>query len=155
MPKANVHNDYNIDRVAQKNFTYTGIKTFPLQDIAMMENQWGPIADRKQEHLTSTDYHDHPRPASPAEGARRRCSTASSPTSPWHPEAYAYRRETAQQTEGTLEDVIAKRQGRGDEHAHGATREVGGASLRLAQQRHLTKEASEIPRRLLFVPTGT
>ena len=22
----------------------------------MMENQWGPIADREQEHLTSSDY---------------------------------------------------------------------------------------------------
>ena len=55
-PKANVHNDYKIDRVAQKYFSYTGIKTFPLQDIAMMENQWGPIADRTQEHLTSMDY---------------------------------------------------------------------------------------------------
>mgnify|MGYP003344342723 CR=1 FL=1 len=52
----NVTNDYNVDRVAQKNFTYTGIKTFPLQDIAMMENQWGPISERWQEHLTSADY---------------------------------------------------------------------------------------------------
>jgi nitrite reductase/ring-hydroxylating ferredoxin subunit len=49
----NVHNDYNIDREKQRNYNYTGIRTFPLQDIAMMENQWGPIADRTREHLTS------------------------------------------------------------------------------------------------------
>ena len=53
--KANVHNDYELDRLAQRWFSYTGIKTFPLQDIAMMENQWGPLADRTQEHLTSMD----------------------------------------------------------------------------------------------------
>ena len=53
--KDNVTNDYNIDRVIQKSYTYTGIRTFPLQDIAMMENQWGPIADRTQEHLTSSE----------------------------------------------------------------------------------------------------
>ena len=55
--KANVHNDYELDRLAQRWFSYTGIKTFPLQDIAMMENQWGPLADRTQEHLTSMDHY--------------------------------------------------------------------------------------------------
>jgi Rieske oxygenase family protein len=54
--KNNVHNDYGIDRVAQKYFTFTGIKTFPLQDIAMMENQWGSLADRTLEHPTSLDH---------------------------------------------------------------------------------------------------
>ena len=54
--KDNVFNDYNVNRVAQRNFSYTGMKTFPLQDIAMMENQWGPIAEREREHLTSMDY---------------------------------------------------------------------------------------------------
>ena len=56
MPKANLQNDYLIDRVAQKNFSYTGIKTFPLQDIALIEDQWGPIAKREYEHLVSSDY---------------------------------------------------------------------------------------------------
>jgi nitrite reductase/ring-hydroxylating ferredoxin subunit len=54
---ANIHNDYQQDRVAQKQFTFSGIRCFPLQDIAMGENQWGPIADRTQEHLCSSDYH--------------------------------------------------------------------------------------------------
>ncbi|MBV8087124.1 MAG: Rieske 2Fe-2S domain-containing protein [Chloroflexi bacterium] len=53
--KANVHNDYELDRLAQRWYSYTGIKTFPLQDIAMMENQWGALADRTKEHLMSMD----------------------------------------------------------------------------------------------------
>ncbi len=56
MPKANLQNDYQIDRVAQKFFSYSGIKTFPLQDIALIEAQWGPIAERQYEHLVSADY---------------------------------------------------------------------------------------------------
>ncbi len=54
-PKDNIHNDYNIDRVAQRNFSYTGIRAFPTQDTALIESQWGPIADRTQEHLGSSD----------------------------------------------------------------------------------------------------
>ena len=57
MTKANVWNDYEIDRVGQKTYPYSGIKTFPLQDIAMMENQWGPLAKREHEHLVAMDYH--------------------------------------------------------------------------------------------------
>jgi nitrite reductase/ring-hydroxylating ferredoxin subunit len=38
--RANVWNDYEVDRLGQKTYLYSGIKTFPLQDIAMMENQW-------------------------------------------------------------------------------------------------------------------
>jgi phthalate 4,5-dioxygenase oxygenase subunit len=55
--KANVWNDYEVDRLGQKTFLYSGIKTFPLQDISMMENQWGPLAKRELEHLTAMDYH--------------------------------------------------------------------------------------------------
>jgi nitrite reductase/ring-hydroxylating ferredoxin subunit len=55
--KANVFNDYEVDRLGQKNHLYSGIKTFPLQDIAMMENQWGPLAKREKEHLVAMDYH--------------------------------------------------------------------------------------------------
>jgi phenylpropionate dioxygenase-like ring-hydroxylating dioxygenase large terminal subunit len=90
----NVFNDYHVDRLAQRNFSYTGIKTFPLQDIAMMENQWGPIADRTQEHLTSSDYVI-------LKVRRRLLKTARNlmngiePTEPWHPETYAMHREVA------------------------------------------------------------
>ena len=55
MPKANLQNNYEIDRVAQKTFSYTGIKTFPLQDIALIEAQWGPIAERQYEHLVGQE----------------------------------------------------------------------------------------------------
>ena len=54
-PLQNMQNDYMVDRIAQKNYSFTGIKNFPLQDIAMMEDQWGPIADRTQEHLLRSD----------------------------------------------------------------------------------------------------
>src|SRR5262249_16530138 len=56
MTKANLQNDYLIDRVAQKYFNYSGIKTFPLQDIALIEAQWGPISHHWEEHLVSSDY---------------------------------------------------------------------------------------------------
>jgi hypothetical protein len=49
------NNDCHIDRSAQRVFSYTGIKTFPLQDIAMMEDQRGPLMDRTKEHLVSSD----------------------------------------------------------------------------------------------------
>jgi len=54
-PKDNLSNDYNIDRVTQRNFSYTGIRAFPTQDTALIENQWGPIANRSLEHLGSSD----------------------------------------------------------------------------------------------------
>ena len=53
--KANMQNDYMVDRIAQKNYSYTGIKNFPLQDIALIEDQWGPIAEREKEHLVRSD----------------------------------------------------------------------------------------------------
>jgi phenylpropionate dioxygenase-like ring-hydroxylating dioxygenase large terminal subunit len=101
--KDNVHNDYNIDRVAQRNFSYTGIKTFPLQDIAMMENQWGPIANRTREHLASSD--------SSIIYVRRRLLKAakdlargSEPSEPMRAEVFRMHRETA--VAASAEDAI-------------------------------------------------
>ena len=85
----NVHNDYGVDRVAQKYFTFTGIKTFPLQDIAMMENQWGPLADRTLEHLTSLDHRIIYVRRRLLQGAKALMG-GTEPDEPWHPEAYAY-----------------------------------------------------------------
>ena len=103
-PRDNVHNDYNIDRVAQRYYSYSGIKTFPLQDIAMMENQWGPIADRTQEHLTSSD--------SVIIHVRRRLLDAAKdlqagiePSGPQHPEVFRMHRETAMAA--TREEAVA------------------------------------------------
>ena len=135
----NVHNDYNVNRVAQRNFSYTGIKTFPLQDIAMMENQWGPIADRTQEHLTSMDYM--------IIKVRRRLLAAAKamakgiePEAPWHPEEYRWHREIVTVLDGgTIEEAIdqatakaseppgrsrSKREGRAGRHGTGAFRPV-------------------------------
>jgi hypothetical protein len=88
-PVDNKSNDYHIDRVAQRSFSYTGIKTFPLQDIAMMEDQRGPLMDRTKEHLASSD-------AAIIQvrrrliGAARALAEGKEPEAPWHPEAYAY-----------------------------------------------------------------
>jgi nitrite reductase/ring-hydroxylating ferredoxin subunit len=54
-PRANKSNDYLIDRVSQRNFTYTGISSFPLQDVAVIEDQRGALVDRSKERLTSAD----------------------------------------------------------------------------------------------------
>jgi nitrite reductase/ring-hydroxylating ferredoxin subunit len=103
--EANVHNDYLVDREKQREFNYTGIKTFPLQDIAMMENQWGPIADRRREHLTAMDYqiiHVRQRLLK----AAKALAQGVEPEEPWHPEAYCYRRGFA--IADTAEEAIAR-----------------------------------------------
>jgi hypothetical protein len=92
--RANVHNDYLVDREKQKNVNYTGISTFPLQDIAMMENQWGPIADRTREHLTSLDYQII-QIRQRLLAAARALANGIEPAEPWRPEAYRYRRASA------------------------------------------------------------
>ncbi len=51
----NMHNDYNIDRVMQRNYNYTGIKSFSTQDTALIEDQRGAIMDRTVERLVSSD----------------------------------------------------------------------------------------------------
>jgi len=47
-------NDYQIDRVAQKGTSYSGIRNFRAQDLMATETA-GPIYDRTREHLGSTD----------------------------------------------------------------------------------------------------
>jgi len=55
VPKENKSNNYLIDRAAQRNFTFTGIKSLPAQDMAVQADQHGVIADRTQENLVSSD----------------------------------------------------------------------------------------------------
>jgi nitrite reductase/ring-hydroxylating ferredoxin subunit len=50
----NKGNDYMIDRDLQSTKTFTGIPSIPMQDQAVTESM-GPIYDRSQEHLGSTD----------------------------------------------------------------------------------------------------
>jgi phthalate 4,5-dioxygenase len=52
--KANAANDYGIDREAQRTQSYTGIDGIHLQDQAITESM-GPIIDRSQEHLGTSD----------------------------------------------------------------------------------------------------
>ena len=52
--KANLANDYFIDRTAQKTTSFTGIKGINTQDVALQEGM-GPITDRTQEHLGTSD----------------------------------------------------------------------------------------------------
>ncbi|MFN2460671.1 MAG: Rieske 2Fe-2S domain-containing protein [Candidatus Velthaea sp.] len=52
--KANLDNDYFIDRQLQKTKTFTGIKGINTQDFALQEGM-GPICDRSQERLGTTD----------------------------------------------------------------------------------------------------
>jgi phthalate 4,5-dioxygenase oxygenase subunit len=48
-------NDYLIDREAQRERTFTGIRSIVAQDLAISEDQRGPIANRSDELLTSSD----------------------------------------------------------------------------------------------------
>jgi hypothetical protein len=52
--KANAANDYGIDREVQRTQSYTGIDGIHLQDQAITESM-GPIVDRSQEHLGTSD----------------------------------------------------------------------------------------------------
>jgi hypothetical protein len=47
-------NDYRIDRQAQKTLSFTGIEGIRAQD-AMVTESAGPIVDRSQEHLGTSD----------------------------------------------------------------------------------------------------
>src|SRR5262252_4280660 len=52
--KRNPSNDYLIDRQLQRTQSYTGIDGVNTQDFAVQEGM-GPIVDRSDEHLGSTD----------------------------------------------------------------------------------------------------
>src|SRR5581483_4461018 len=54
-PAANKSNDYLVDRIQQRFFNFTGIKSFIIQDVAVTDDQRGPISDRTKERLVSVD----------------------------------------------------------------------------------------------------
>jgi phthalate 4,5-dioxygenase oxygenase subunit len=54
MPKPNAGNDYELDYEAQKTQLFSGILNLALQDSGMQESM-GPIYNRTQEHLGSSD----------------------------------------------------------------------------------------------------
>jgi phenylpropionate dioxygenase-like ring-hydroxylating dioxygenase large terminal subunit len=53
--RESAENDYLIDRDAQRANSYTGIRSIVAQDLAVSEDLNGPIADRSNEFLTSSD----------------------------------------------------------------------------------------------------
>jgi phthalate 4,5-dioxygenase oxygenase subunit len=53
--KERIDNDYLIDREDQKHRSFSGIKSVVAEDLAVTEDQDGPIADRSRELLTSAD----------------------------------------------------------------------------------------------------
>jgi hypothetical protein len=104
--RANVFNDYEVDRLGQKNYLYSGIKTFPLQDIAMMENQWGPIAKRELEHLVAMDYHMIYLRRKLLQAARN-MRDGIEPKEPWMPHTYHYHSASAIIENGDFEAAVA------------------------------------------------
>ena len=54
-PFATKANDYTVDRELQRTKNYTGIANTREQDMAVVEDQWGPIGQRPREHLGTTD----------------------------------------------------------------------------------------------------
>jgi phenylpropionate dioxygenase-like ring-hydroxylating dioxygenase large terminal subunit len=88
-PLANKDNDYLINRDVQRTGTFTGIPGIGEQDLAVTESM-GPIYDRSQEHLGTTDL--------AIIAARRRLLEAArqlqhgvEPYSAQHPDVYAVR----------------------------------------------------------------
>jgi hypothetical protein len=53
-PKRTLENDFRIDRELQRSWNFTGISGNPAQDQAVTCGM-GPITDRSQEHLGSSD----------------------------------------------------------------------------------------------------
>jgi nitrite reductase/ring-hydroxylating ferredoxin subunit len=53
--KQNKANDYLVDRELQKTSSFTGIRGVRVQDMAVQEDQRGPLSDRRTEHLGASD----------------------------------------------------------------------------------------------------
>lgn len=53
--KQNRANEYLIDRELQKTQSFTGIRGVRVQDMAVQEDQRGPLSDRTREHLGASD----------------------------------------------------------------------------------------------------
>lgn len=53
--KENKDNEYLVNRLAQKHSSFTGIKSLIAQDVAIVEDQRGPVMNRTREHLVAAD----------------------------------------------------------------------------------------------------
>jgi phthalate 4,5-dioxygenase oxygenase subunit len=54
-PRQTKANNYLIDRQLQKTESFTGIRGVRVQDMAVQEDQRGPLSDRTREHLGASD----------------------------------------------------------------------------------------------------
>jgi len=87
MPVRNMQNEYLRDREKQLHVNWTGIDGIRTQDMAVQEDQDGPICRRWEEHLGTTDRG--------IVGSRRlllhlaeQLEQGIEPPQPWHPQAY-------------------------------------------------------------------
>ena len=51
----NKENEYGLDRMKQRSASFSGIRGIREQDLAVQEDQRGPVLDRRREHLGTTD----------------------------------------------------------------------------------------------------
>ncbi|MGH2366431.1 MAG: Rieske 2Fe-2S domain-containing protein [Chloroflexota bacterium] len=106
MPRQNKSNDYEIDRVKQRFFNYSGIVNTPVQDIMVVENQRGPVADRSREVLVSTDKYIIQVRRRMLDAAKA-LSSGVEPKEPWNPLAYRFRSGRVEVAPGTsVEDAV-------------------------------------------------
>jgi phenylpropionate dioxygenase-like ring-hydroxylating dioxygenase large terminal subunit len=122
LPADNRGNDYNIDRFAQRAISFSGIRSFPMQDAAVVENQRGPISDRTREHLTTADRQIIQVRQRLLRTARA-LAEGTEPTEPWQAQAYGYHYESA--TGHTREEAIAAARAKATSSALGAVVSTG------------------------------
>ncbi len=104
--KENKHNDYLVDRAAQKSYSFTGIKSLIAQDVAIVEDQRGPLMDRSKEHLVSEDEVII-RVRTRMLNAARQLLEGQEPAEPFRPEVFSVRSANFAVPQGeSLEDAV-------------------------------------------------
>jgi len=110
VPLRNRSNDFQIDREAQKQRTFTGVKGLAEQD-AMIQQSQGYIADRTRENLTATDAAIVRFRRTVMDGARS-LAAGEEPRAPWLHDYYRTRPGSWFAAEGVpLSDVLMERFG--------------------------------------------
>lgn len=109
-PLRNRSNDFDIDREAQKNRTFTGVRGLAEQD-AMIQQSQGYIVDRTRENLTATDS-AVVRFRRLMIDAARDLASGKEPQAPWQSELFCTRPGSWFAAPGVpLEDVMRERFG--------------------------------------------
>jgi phenylpropionate dioxygenase-like ring-hydroxylating dioxygenase large terminal subunit len=106
-PKENKANDYLIDRMKQRSFSFSGMSQTAVQDTAMQENQRGDLMDRSLEVLVSSDkwiINVRHRLMASAQAL----AAGQEPPEPFNPQAMRIRNAAVTVPEGTdLEEAVA------------------------------------------------